>query len=63
MKDITSNLCICPSILSADFGHLAQEVDRVIKAGADWIHCDIMVRSNLLEYSTMSDAMFIGSLC
>jgi ribulose-phosphate 3-epimerase len=30
------------SILSADFGHLAEQVDRVASAGADWIHVDVM---------------------
>src|SRR5215472_13474865 len=35
-------LVIAPSILSADFGHLAKEVKAVDKAGADWIHLDIM---------------------
>ena len=33
---------IAPSILSADFGHLAEEVKAVDKAGADWLHLDIM---------------------
>jgi ribulose-phosphate 3-epimerase len=33
---------IAPSILSADFGRLADEVARVDRAGADWIHVDVM---------------------
>lgn len=33
---------IAPSILSADFGHLADEVARVSAEGADWIHVDVM---------------------
>jgi ribulose-phosphate 3-epimerase len=33
---------IAPSILSADFGRLAQEVKTVSEAGADWIHVDVM---------------------
>jgi ribulose-phosphate 3-epimerase len=33
---------VAPSILAADFAHLADEVRRVEQAGADWIHCDIM---------------------
>jgi ribulose-phosphate 3-epimerase len=33
---------IAPSILSADFVRLAEEVDAVQKAGADWIHVDVM---------------------
>ncbi|MFQ5716399.1 MAG: ribulose-phosphate 3-epimerase [Nitrospinales bacterium] len=33
---------IAPSILSADFGRLGDEVKAVEKAGADWIHVDVM---------------------
>ena len=33
---------IAPSILAADFAHLADEIRKVEAAGADWIHCDIM---------------------
>jgi len=33
---------IAPSILSADFAHLADEVKSVEEAGADWLHVDVM---------------------
>ena len=33
---------IAPSILSADFARLGEEVQAVDKAGADWIHIDVM---------------------
>src|SRR5512146_3176093 len=33
---------IAPSILSADFGRLAEEVRAAEQAGADWIHVDVM---------------------
>jgi ribulose-phosphate 3-epimerase len=35
-------LLVAPSVLAADFGCLAQEVREVERAGADWIHVDIM---------------------
>ena len=36
------NCIIAPSILSADFARLGEEVNNVLKAGADWIHFDVM---------------------
>jgi ribulose-phosphate 3-epimerase len=38
----TSVFRIAPSILSADFARLGEEVRDVISAGADWIHFDVM---------------------
>ncbi|MBN7136949.1 ribulose-phosphate 3-epimerase [Lysobacter enzymogenes] len=38
----TQSTVIAPSILSADFARLGEEVDNVIKAGADWVHFDVM---------------------
>src|SRR5512143_3625544 len=33
---------VAPSILSADFGRLAEEIRAADAAGADWIHVDVM---------------------
>src|SRR3982750_4467076 len=33
---------IAPSILSADFARLGEEVSAIDQAGADWIHIDVM---------------------
>src|SRR5687768_12623731 len=37
-----SPLLISPSILSADFSRLGEEVRAIDEAGADWIHVDVM---------------------
>ena len=38
----SKNIIIAPSILSADFSNLGQEVQDIDEAGADWIHVDVM---------------------
>ena len=37
-----SNYVIAPSILSANFAKLGEEVDKVLEDGADWVHFDVM---------------------
>ena len=39
---VVMEIKIAPSILSADFGRLADEIHAVEQAGADWIHVDVM---------------------
>jgi ribulose-phosphate 3-epimerase len=39
---MTRPILIAPSILSADFAALGQEVEAIDKAGCDWVHCDVM---------------------
>jgi len=35
-------IVIAPSILSADFARLGEQIARVVEAGADWVHFDVM---------------------
>jgi ribulose-phosphate 3-epimerase len=37
-----TNIKIAPSILSADFSRLGEEVEKITEAGADWVHIDVM---------------------
>ena len=41
-RDSESRVLIAPSVLSADFGRLAEQVQAVTEAGADLIHVDVM---------------------
>lgn len=36
------NIMIAPSILSADFSRLGEEIKKIEEAGADWVHVDVM---------------------
>ena len=39
---MTKSTLIAPSVLSADFSRLGEEVEAIAAAGADWIHLDVM---------------------
>ena len=39
---MVGNVIIAPSVLSADFSRLGDEVETVVRAGADWVHLDVM---------------------
>lgn len=42
MSGITNRFVVAPSLLAADFARLGEEVAAVERAGADWLHLDVM---------------------
>ena len=36
------SIIIAPSILSADFTQLGEQIRQAVESGADWIHVDVM---------------------
>ncbi|MBS2036793.1 ribulose-phosphate 3-epimerase, partial [bacterium] len=39
---MSNSVLVAPSLLAADFTRLAEEVEAVHAAGADWLHIDMM---------------------
>jgi len=39
---VTNGVRIAPSVLSADIGRLAEQIERAVAGGADWLHVDVM---------------------
>ena len=53
---------IAPSILSADFAHLAGECQKVIDLGADWLHVDVMVRAQCYLFLQLRQCCYMSAV-
>ncbi len=49
-----NNFLIAPSILSADFARLGEEVEAVIDAGANLVHFDVMDNHYAVSYTHLT---------
>ena len=48
---------ICPSMLSSDFANLAAEAQRMVDAGADWLHMDVMASAAIPNPSSFQHGL------
>jgi 3-keto-L-gulonate-6-phosphate decarboxylase len=51
-----ASIVVAPSILSADFARLGEEVRAITDAGADWIHVDVMAMAGDRTIRRLQDA-------
>ena len=42
IEDLKDMKIVAPSVLSADFGHLADDLEMINRSEADWLHIDVM---------------------
>jgi len=58
------DIIIAPSILASDFSRLGEEIATVDRAGADWIHLDVMsplVRQSSRRYAAIPTRFLIAT--
>ena len=49
-----SDVIVSPSLLSADFGRLNEEIDLINESDADWLHIDVTVSYTHLTLPTIA---------
>lgn len=50
---------IAPSLLNSDFSDLKHTTKKIIEAGADWLHMDVMVSSNIYKLKLMKNSGWV----